>query len=441
VRPRIKTIGRPDPSAGVPGSGPGGFTRAAVGVVTLSFFIMLIDGYDLQAMGFAAPALAIEWNIKRELLGPVLAASLAGMGVGSIVLGWFGDRVGRKFAFCTCIFLLALGSACSAWSGSLTPLVIWRFVTGLGLGGATPLAASLAAEWSPRRWRSLAVAIVVVAVPAGGMLGALLAQRLIPHWGWRSVFVLGAVLPSAILGIAWWRLSESPEYRERDSASAAADPSASLTSLVRAPYRATTLLLWLAFACNTLTLYSFVNWLPTVLSAAGATLRAALQASFLFNMGGIAGAVLGSSAISFLGSRGVGTGFAIVGAAAAVSIGLALAGAIPGGVSIASVLALLTIAGASLNGMQGFLYAVGANSYPAQIRGSGVGSASAVARVGGVLSSVVGSAFFAWGLSVGQFFYIVAAIILITVVSFFSLRSHIPRRSRAGGAPGIDRFV
>ena len=417
------------------------FTLAAFGVITLSFFIMLIDGYDLQAMAFAAPALAIEWHVKRELLGPVLAASLAGMGAGSIVLGWFGDRAGRKIAFCTCIALLALGSASSALAGGLTQLVIWRFVTGLGLGGATPLAAALAAEWTPRRWRSLAVAVVIVAVPAGGMLGALLAQRLIPLWGWRSVFVLGAILPLAILGLAVWRLSESPEYRENRRVPGAPIERTRLRSLLQTPYRATTLLLWVAFACNTLTLYSFVNWLPTVLSAAGASLQAALQASFLFNMGGIAGAVLGSVAISFYGSRGVGTSFAGGGVAAAAWVGFTLTAAHSSGARIPQVLLLLTIAGASLNGMQGFLYAVAANSYPAAIRGSGVGSVSAVARVGGVLSSVVGSTFFAWGLSVGQFFYIVAGIILITVVSFFSLRSHIPARSRARGDAVVDRFV
>ena len=405
-----------------------GFSPASIGVITLSFFIMLIDGYDLQAMAFAAPALAREWSIKRELLGPVLAASLAGMGLGSIVLGWLGDRAGRKIAFCTCISLLVLGSAASAWTTSLTQLVVWRFITGLGLGGATPIAASLAAEWTPRRWRSLTVAVVVVAVPAGGMLGALLAQDLIPRWGWRSVFVLGAALPLVILAIALWRLSESPEYIARRREPGAPTATANLLGLLQPPYLATTLLLWLAFACNTLTLYSFVNWLPTVLSAAGASLAAALQASFLFNMGGIAGALSGSLAISFLGSRGVGTGFAGVGSVAAALVGLTLSAAGPGAGSIGRVLVLITLAGASLNGMQGFLYAVSAHSYPAAIRGSGVGSGSAVARVGGVLSSVVGSAFFALGLSVGQFFYIVAAIILVTVASFYSLRSHIPGR-------------
>ncbi len=254
-----------DPPAGAIGIDAADFSIGSLGVITLSFFIMLIDGYDLQAMAFAAPALAVEWSIKRELLGPVLAASLVGMGLGSVALGWLGDRVGRKTAFCTCISLLALGSALSAWASSLTQLVIWRFITGLGLGGATPLAASLAAEWTPRRWRSLAVAVVVVAVPAGGMLGALLAQHLIPRWGWRSVFVLGAALPLTILAIAVWRLAESPEYLARRLDSAAPTGTANLKSLLRPPYLATTLLLWLAFACNTLTLYSFVNWLPTVL--------------------------------------------------------------------------------------------------------------------------------------------------------------------------------
>lgn len=425
-------------------------------IAAFSFAFMIADGFDIQSMAFAAPALATEWGVRREWLGPVLAASIVGMAAGSVALGWLGDRIGRKAAFCVSVGLLAVGSFASSLAGALASLVVYRFITGVGLGGAVPLAASFVAEWTPRRWRGTVVTIVVVAIPLGGLLGAALAQHIIPAFGWRSVFVFGAVFPLLFLIIALALLPDSPKFlvgrpdrwaelarslnrlplrserftgreffvmKEADLAGCSG-----LTGLLRTPYLATTLLLWVAFSCNTLALYGFVNWLPTILSSSGASLSFALNGSLLFNFGGLFGSLGGSLLIALYGSQRVGAGVAIAGALAAILIGIEQSA--PGrlGVHQASLLllALVMVAGACLNGMQAFLYAVAAHSYPTNVRATGVGSAAAVARVGGVLSSVVGSAFFALGLSLAVFFYVLAAVIVATAISFFCLRSHIP---------------
>ncbi|HUN28043.1 MAG TPA: MFS transporter [Steroidobacteraceae bacterium] len=430
------------------------FAGVPARLTILAFLILIADGYDIQSIAFAAPALAESWGVRRELLGPVLAASLIGMGLGSVALGWLGDRIGRKRAFCLCIAVLALGSLASAGAGSLAALVLFRFVTGLGLGGAAPLATSLSAEWTSVRWRSLAVAIALVGIPLGGMLGAAIAARIIPAYGWRSVFLVGAVSPLIFLALALPWMPESakflagrPAERVRLARSlnrlvgerrfegtevfSVAEPQerghGSIMSLLRVPYLPTTLLLWIAFSCNTLALYGFVNWMPTVLSGAGLPLQAALSGSVWFNCGGMMGALGGSLLISRYGSRSVGACVACAGALSAALLGIATsAHAARFGTSL---FGLVVVAGASLNGMQAFLYAVSAHSYPTRIRGTGVGAASAVARVGGVLSSGVGSAFFALGLAVAEFFYILAAVILATTASFYLLRSHIPGRA------------
>jgi AAHS family 4-hydroxybenzoate transporter-like MFS transporter len=156
----------------------------------------------------------------------------------------------------------------------------------------------------------------------------------------------------------------------------------------------------------------------------------ALHGSFLFNFGGIAGAIGGSVLISLFGSRRVGSSFAFIGVVAALLIGATMAAAGYGGGMSVRLLSLLMVAGVCLNGMQVFLYPVAAHSYPTSIRASGVGCASGVARAGGVLSSVVGSAVFALGWSLSEFFYILATIMLVTTISFAVLPSHIPRRAR-----------
>jgi AAHS family 4-hydroxybenzoate transporter-like MFS transporter len=429
-------------------------------VAVLTFVIMTIDGFDLQAMGFVAPALATVWHVKRELLGPVLAASVAGMAVGSVALGGLGDRVGRKWALGACFASLCLGSLLSANATSLSQLVIFRVLTGLGLGGATPLATSLIVEWMPRRLRNVALAVVIVGIPMGGTLGSGIAARLIPVFGWQSVFYLGAVMPLILLLLIAFALPESPKYLA-ESGNQSVRLAKLLNRLVHAErftgneifvvetgprqtlrwtailcdpaLRRSTWLIWAAFVCNSLALYSFVNWLPTVLTAAGMSLEHALRGSMLFNFGGVVGAVGGATLIGRYGSRRVGTGIAITGAIAAAAVGFTV---MAGGSGAQGwLLAWVVMAGFSFNGMQNFLYAVAANAYPTRIRGSGVGWASAVARAGGVLSSVVGSAVFSLGLSAPQFFYVIAAIVVLTTVSFAKVPLHIPRRSVVSLAP------
>jgi AAHS family 4-hydroxybenzoate transporter-like MFS transporter len=426
-------------------------------ITILTILIMLVDGYDLQTMSFVAPAIVADWGVARSDLIWVLNGSLIGMAVGSVVLGRLGDRVGRKRAFIACLLALAGGSLLSAHAHSLGALFLWRTVTGIGLGGLTPLAAAFTSEWTPRRVRSIAVACAVVSVPLGGMLGAMIAQRAIPSFGWRAIFWIGTALPLVFVVFAAWLLPESPRFLAQDSRHwqrlavmlnrmvreprftgserfCVAEPAAParywLGIIVGREYRHTTLLLWSAFAFNTLGLYTYANWLPTVLTAAGFTQTAALQQHQYLNFGSFFGAVGGAILIGRYGSRLVGTGLALLGVAATLMIGVALAGSSP---SVPQLSLLVLAAGAAFSGMQAFLYAVGAHSYPTYVRAAAVGCAQSISRVGGVLGGLAAGAFF--GLHpqppLSTFFYVLAAIVIMVAVSFFLLRTHIaPNRER-----------
>ncbi len=437
------------------------FFGLPLGITFLTLLMMLVDGFDLQTMSFVAPALVTDWGVDRSYLAPVLTGSMIGMAIGSIVLGWLGDRIGRRSSYITCLAFLFAGSLLSAYATTLWGLFTWRVLTGIGLGGVTPLAATMISEWTSSRVRNVAVAFAIVAVPVGGMIGAGVAQWVIPTYGWRMIFYIGACLPLVFVLIAVFLLPESPRYlatrREKHPQLAAqlnrllgtkrfdgteaftvaeppAPPSNWFTTLMKPPYLATTLLLWAAFAFNTLCLYAYVNWLPTVLSSTGMPLQDSLQGAKMFNFGGFFGAVGGSVLIGYLGSRVVGSSLSFIGATATFLVGVVIVAS--AGAANSQLLALIFVAGMALNGMQCFLYTVGAHSYPTYIRASGVGCAQTVSRIGGVLSSVVGGAFFALKPqpSVSYFFYVVAAAILIVVVSFFSLRTHIHGRRR--GADG-----
>ena len=312
----------------------------SLAITILTILIMLVDGYDLQTMAFVAPAIVADWGITRADLIWVLNGNLIGMAIGSVMLGRLADRIGRKRAFIGSLLSLCAGSLLSAHAESLAALFVWRTLTGIGLGGLTPLAATFISEWTPRRVRSIAVACAVVSVPLGGMLGAMIAQRAIPSFGWRSIFLIGTALPLLFVLLAAWLLPESPKFlAQRPGQSQAL--AAMLNRLLRQPrfagnehfymgepaaharhwlgvilgreYRLTTLLLWIAFAFNTLGLYSYANWLPTVLTSTGFTQTAALGQHQYFNFGSFFGAVGGAVLIGRYGSRLVGTGLALLG--------------------------------------------------------------------------------------------------------------------------------
>jgi MFS transporter, AAHS family, 4-hydroxybenzoate transporter len=234
--------------------------------------------------------------------------------------------------------------------------------------------------------------------------------------GHGRVFWIGTALPLLFLIFAAWLLPESPKFLAQDPFHSnrlaailnrlvrephfvgierfyVAEPAAParhwLGIIVSREYRHTTLLLWSAFAFNTLGLYTYANWLPTVLTAAGFTQTAALEQLKYFKFGGFFGAVVGAILIGRYGSRLVGTGLALLGVGATLLVGVALADLSPPGAQLSL---LVLAAGAAFSGMQCFLYAVGAHSYPTYVRGAGVGCAQTISRIGGVLGGLAAGA-------------------------------------------------
>lgn len=420
-----------------------GYQKAVVALIALT---IIFDGIDNQLLGIAIPSIMREWSVARAPFAFVLACGMFGMMVGGAIAGMTGDRLGRKVALLGSVAVFGLLTLAGAFAQSMGALAALRFLAGVGLGGALPNGAALSAEFVPGRHRALAVVIAIVCVPLGGMLAAALADWLLPALGWRGLFVAGGALPLVAAGLLWGVLPESPRFLQRQpsrrrelaailrrsghtidedaefvDATEAPVASRSVAELFRKDMRRDTIALWIAFFANLLGVYMAFNWLPALLSGAGLSAISS-RGILAFNMGGAVGAVTAALTIGRVGSR---VTLLVIAAGAAVCSVILASMPMPGSTA-GHVLAMLTVTGALINAAQTSMYALAAHVYPTVIRATGVGSAVAFGRAGGVASTYVGS----WALTSGgsvRFFQLIAAAMVVVFVSLAAIRRHIRR--------------
>src|SRR5580700_3743008 len=287
------------------------------GIMILSGGVVVMDGFDVQAIGFVAPALTQDWHIDPTALGPIFGAGLLGMLFGSMLLSILADRVGRRPVLVGSTAFFSLCMLGTADATSVQQLVFLRFLTGLGIGGVMANAVALASEYSPQRQRASLLMWISCGFTGGAIAGGLISAALIPWGGWRSVFLVGGILPLAIAAVMYWRLPESPLYlslqqRDHDKLSQllrriapGIDPGADLilarpeqvrgrgsfTKLFRDGRGSMTLLLWLISFANLLNLFFLANWLPLLSTRMGFSASTAVLMGTILQLGGLIGAV------------------------------------------------------------------------------------------------------------------------------------------------------
>src|SRR6478672_6332247 len=173
---------------------------------------IILDGMDNQLLGNVIPALMKEWSLPRAPFTTVLALGPLGMILGGTAGGVLGDRIGRRTALVCSVLAFAVPTLAIATVDGVTMLGVFRFLAGLGLGGAMPNAAALASEYVPRRQRPFAVTLTIVCIPLGGSLAAFLSARVLPIYGWRALFVLGGIIPIVLAVLLFRALPESPRF-------------------------------------------------------------------------------------------------------------------------------------------------------------------------------------------------------------------------------------
>jgi len=405
-------------------------SRYQLRVVLICFIVAMIDGFDVQAVAFVAPLLSKEMGFGAQGIGNLYSSGLFGLMIGALGFGALADRIGRKPVILISCLLMGIFSLLSATSGSLNELLIYRFLTGLGLGAAMPNINSLTAEYSPKRRQAFLMTLMFAGFPAGAVLGGMLSVKLIELYSWPSVFVLGGVAPILLVIVVFKALPESLRFRAaRDQH----DPTigetlkmidkdflpragmtysiteAGPTRLVKAPIveifhagrASSTFALWLLYGANFLMMYSVLGWLPTIMSNAGLGVTGGIYTAVSFNLGAIIGGLTFALALDRqMGFWPISIGY-ILATGSTMLLGTL-------GSSLSWALAVVFLNGLTLMGGAFALNAITAAFYPTTIRATGLGTALAVGRLGAIFGPMLIGAAMAANLPVVQIFIILA---------------------------------
>ncbi len=426
-------------------------------VFALSCAVMFIEGYDMQVVAYTAPTILKEWHVSKAIFGPVFAVGVAGYMIGATLLSSLADRIGRKKVIIGGNLLFGVLTFAAGFATSIEPMLALRFVAGLGLGLSIPSTIALNAEYAPKRRRASAITTLFIGYTVGGALGGFVAAKLIPLFGWPSVFYLGGLAPVALVVLLAFALPESarflaldPNNRDRILAilkrlrpELALDrqgeivlheehqPGLPVKNLFTEGRAVMTTLLWLAFVTSLMAHYFMTSWLPTVLDSAGVPLATAVQAGGLIHLGGS----LGALTIGWLLDRRGAVAIAIAFLLAAPALVL-----IPsvGTYEVAVLMPLVFLTGLFLLGGQIGLNALSGSIYPTYIRSTGSGWAFGVGRVGSILGPVVGGILLAGNPPVKLLFMAVALPVLVCAVITFALSRVVNRHQAGAPAPARE---
>ena len=431
-------------------SKPGAFQA---GIWILCGLCLIMDGFDVQAMGYVAPAIVREWKIPNSDLGPVFGAGLFGVLIGSLFFSMLADKIGRRPVLMGVTLFFSVMTFATAHAGSIREMLAIRFIAGLGLGGIMPNAVALCGEYSSRVARVTVMMIVANGFTAGAAIGGFISAWLIPNFGWRSVFYFGASLPLVIaLAMVFW-LPESLQFlvlrgknlgdvnkwlRRVDTTAVSSGAAHYVVTEKRGEGvpvlhlfgdgRALgTFLLWIVNFMNLLNLYFLSSWLPTVVRDAGYTTSTAVLVGTTAQVGGtIAALGLGW----FVGRLGFVPVLATCFGVACVNI--ALIG--NPGLSLALLYTVVLLAGMGIIGGQAAVNALTATYYPTTLRATGIGWSLGIGRIGAIVGPVLAGRFMALHWSNERLFIAAAVPALISAVVIVGMRPLLNRSLPATGS-------
>ena len=420
-------------------------------IVVLCLIFNMVDGLDITAMAVTVHQIGEEMQLGADRLGLVFSFSLAGMMLGAMFLAGFSDVIGRRSMIIITLVLVGSTVLMTAYVNSLYMLIAVRFASGLGAGAMLASVATLAAEYSPEKYRALSVTAVTAGYPLGAVMTGFVATAIIPDFGWRGVFVFGGSVTLLLAVTAFMLIPESLQFLCRkqpkgaletvnkimaklsreplpelpgvapDDSNTGADTQnilQKMLSLLTPGFRRKTLLLWCAFFLYISTLYVLMSWVPKMIINLGYEPEVGNLAFSMFNFGGF----LGIISLGYMASRWMLSTLITIFAVIATLLMWFFAAAASMDASQVVLMVLIFVIGFTLQGGYTGMYAVAAKIYPIEIRSTGVGWAIGLGRFGAVIGPAVAGFMIASGLSVTFNFVVFAIPMLLGGVLAYLLR-------------------
>lgn len=398
--------------------------RAAKGgfwPVLLCWLAVALDGFDLVVLGAVIPTLT-----KTQALGfdpgsltTAATVGLVGVGIGAVAIGPLTDRFGRRATLMTCIAVFSVLTLAIAWAPNIATFVALRFLSGLGLGACLPTALAYMTEYARPGRRGSAVTQMMTGYHVGAVLTAVLAIVLVPEFGWEAMFVFGGVAGLLTLPVMWAKLPESQAFLEaRGKTVSAAEQPVRPSALLRGRLLRVSLGIWIASFMGLLLVYGLNTWLPQIMGAAGYSVGASLGLLLALNLGAVAGLLLAGRVSDARGNKRTVLLWFGVSAVFLALLSIKLE-------STALVYAAVFLAGVFVFSAQVLVYAFVGHLFAAEVRGTALGLAAGVGRLGAIVGPFLGGVLVSAGVAYPWGFYAFAIAAVLAVLSLLFVPAHL----------------
>lgn len=369
----------------------------------------MFDAMDQGMVSGVMAAIGMDWNLSTAQIGLLGSSGMLGMILGAAMSGMAADRWGRKNIVMWTLVIYGISSGLSGFSVNYVMLLVLRFCTGFGLGGELPAASTLVSEYSPTKIRGRNVIILESFWAWGWILASLVAYLMIPVYGWRAAFWVGAV-PALFAAYLRKAVPESPRFLEKagkgeeaDRLVAAMEKEAgfepfqknsgktakvenkkqrmSLAELWSKRYLRSTLVLWTIWIGINFGYYGFVLWTPSLLVAQGFNLVKSFEFTLIMSLAQLPGYFSAAYLVERIGRKWV---LSIYFAGTAMAAWLFGHAGSTGQVLLYGCLLYFFSLGA-----WGCVYAYTPEVYPTVARASGSGWAAAFGRIGAFVAPLI----------------------------------------------------
>jgi MFS family permease len=390
--------------------------------VVLCWITVLLEGYDLVVLGAIIPTL-----LKTHHLGitagdatTIATLSLVGVAIGAVCVGPLADRLGRRKLLIGSVVVFSLFTILVPLANSVAMFAALRLIAGLGLGACMPVSLTMMAEHMPADRRARASTLTMTGYHTGAVVTSLLALQVTDDW--EVLFYLLGVVGFVVAGIQWFKLPESEAFvRAKENE----DRRVPFTELLKPAYLRAGIGIWVASFMGLLLVYGLNTWLPKLMNDAGYPVPTAVTQLLVLNIGGVVGLVLGGWVADRRGIKITTLGWFAVSVAMLACLS----------VKMDSDLLLNTVVfltGVFVFSAQVLVYAYVTSYYPASVRGTALGSASGIGRLGSIVGPSITGALVASGIGHPWGFYFFAAVAVLGFLAVLTLPRPVPEEVPPG---------